>query len=142
MKAIMPLPADVPRVALDFMNRDHEAFAAAWRDIVAMLEAPSPQVAAVADSLDHLIDHTKVHFAEEEQCMLRHGFPPYPVHRAEHERVLAEMAGRAAAWRATGDAATLLAWLEKGVAPWFLEHLGTMDSVTARFIAARQAPGV
>ena len=137
MKATMPLPADVPRVALDFMNRDHEAFAKSCRDLMAMIPA-GVTVAAITNALEHLIDHTRQHFAEEERWMLRHGFPPYPVHRAEHERVLTDMDVRLSAWRQQGDAPALLVWLETAVTPWFLEHLGSMDFVTAQFIAARQ----
>jgi hemerythrin len=122
------------------MNRDHAAFAEAWRALVAMVDAQAA-APAITNALDELIAHTREHFAEEEQWMQRHGFPPYPVHRAEHERVLADMAAEAAAWHQGGNTAELLTWLTAGVAPWFLDHLRTMDFVTAQFIAAQQAAG-
>jgi hemerythrin len=38
-------------------------------------------------TLEELIHHTKSHFAAEEKVLQSSGFPEFPAHRAEHERL-------------------------------------------------------
>lgn len=128
---------DYPNVALDFMNRDHAEFAASVDELLALL-ARSAAAAEVATCLDRLLEHTRTHFAAEEEAMRSAAFPPYPVHKGEHDRVLADMQAHIASWRANRDADALRGWLQGPVSDWFVRHVGTMDFVTARFISQTQ----
>lgn len=121
-----------PVVAVDFMNRDHAAFADLHRRLLDLLDGGASH-ASIDHALDDLLRHTRVHFADEEQLMREVGFPAYPVHQAEHERVLAEMGEQVDAWRRDRDLDALSAWIRAAVPEWFTAHIATMDTMTARF---------
>ena len=123
----------IPELDLGFMNTDH-------RDELALLEAAAAAAsatptdrAAVLSRLGALAEHTQAHFERENAVMREVGFPAYPVHRAEHDRVLAEFGAAVAAYAEGGDAARLLAYLDDLVAGWFPSHMASMDTITARF---------
>ncbi len=123
-----------PAVAVEFMNHDHAAFADLHRRLLDLLDtAASP--ATIDHALDDLVRHTRAHFADEEKLMRDVGFPAYPIHQGEHERVLAEMSARIDAWRRDHDFATLADWMRSDVAEWFVGHIASMDMMTARFAA-------
>lgn len=124
-----------PQVALEFMNRDHAEFAALLQKILISLP-PAGTDENVDALLQTLLDHTRRHFAEEEQEMQACGFPPYPMHQGEHERVLGAMAAKVAEWQSDRDSEALKAWLSGPVSDWFVNHVSTMDTMTARYIAA------
>ncbi len=124
-----------PQVELDFMNRDHAEFVGLRESLLAAL-AQNAAPAAIEDLLDRLLAHTRSHFAEEEHLMRQVGFPPYPMHKGEHDRVLANMETQTAKWKQNGDAQALHEWLERAVGDWFINHVSAMDFVTARYIAA------
>lgn len=124
-----------PHVALDFMNRDHQEFAELREKL---LERISKGATAEIDAmLDELHAHTRRHFADEEKVMRDTSFPVYEVHKEEHDNVLADMAQRISRWQQDGDSGALHHWLEIGVGEWLVAHIGSMDTVTARFAAAR-----
>ena len=126
-----PLP--FPQVAVEFMNRDHAEFAGLRERL---LDALSGDVhnATIDGLLAELVDHTARHFADEEQMMVEAGFPPYEVHKAEHDHVLAEMDARVVAWNSEGDREILREWIEQAVGDWFIGHVGSMDLVTAAYV--------
>ncbi len=128
---------DYPQVVLDFMNRDHAEFVVLREELLALLTQESP-VAEVDTLLEKLQEHTRLHFAEEERLMLETQFPPYPVHKGEHEKVLTDIAGHIENWKAKRDAVALREWLEKPIAEWLVDHISTMDHVTAGFIRMNQ----
>ncbi|NOT20712.1 MAG: hemerythrin family protein [Sideroxydans sp.] len=125
-----------PQVALAFMNRDHAEFVAMHDGLLRLLDA-APATITVDEALHALHTHTLHHFAEEERLMLSTHFPPYRMHQSEHTRVLADMEARHAAWIESHDAFALKQWLQNEVAAWFVNHVSTMDLVTAQFIAAQ-----
>jgi hemerythrin len=128
---------DYPQVALDFMNRDHAEFIELRKELLGLLtrQAADAEVDAL---LDKLLRHTRRHFAEEERLMQAAQFPPYLMHKTEHDRVLADMESRIAQWRQQRDAGALRQYAEEALADWFTGHVGMMDLVTAKFIAAQQ----
>jgi hemerythrin len=130
----------IPQVPLDFINQDHREEARLLNDLAEALEAhrsgrtgPEPVLSCFA----RLLRHTEEHFGREDQAMQRSGFPPYPVHHGEHVRVLEELAGEGRAFAEGGDAARLQAYVTQAVPAWFVNHIQTMDLMTARYVAAR-----
>ena len=124
----------IPNLSLGFMNDDH-------KEELALIEAAAAALAAgdaeaLRAGLAALAVHTRAHFQREEEVMRAVRFPAYPVHKAEHDRVLAELAAEATAYADTRDAARLLGYLDAVVASWFPTHMATMDTITARFAAA------
>jgi len=128
---------DYPQVALDFMNRDHADFVAMRDRLLEQISAHAPKN-DVATLLDELLDHTRHHFAEEERLMHECCFPPYPMHKAEHDNVLADMAARIENWKQGRNAFALQEWLDKTVGDWFVNHVSSMDFVTAGFIKMKE----
>ena len=68
--------------------------------------------------------------------MVEGGFPPYPVHRAEHERQLERVATVHSAWTSTRDVALLREFVQRELPEWMTNHILTMDTVTAQYLAA------
>jgi hemerythrin len=125
-----------PQVALDFMNRDHAEFVAMRSQLMSLISAQTPEN-DVDTLLDELLTHTRDHFAEEERLMLESQFPPYAMHKNEHEHVLTDMSAHIGRWKQGRDVVALRNWLDKIVGDWFITHVGTMDLVTAGFIKAQ-----
>ncbi len=132
----------LPRVALGFMDADHREEARLLNELADAVadhragRLPATDVLARYEALDA---HTRAHFAREEAAMQRAGFPPYPVHKAEHDHVLAEMADEGRRFRKRGDRERLWAYVSQAVPSWLAGHIGSMDLVTARFIALHDA---
>jgi hemerythrin len=130
----------IPQVPLDFVNHDHREEARLLNELAEAIEALRAgrgDHEAVVQRFQVLFDHTREHFAREESAMQESGFPPYPVHKGEHERVLAELAGEGRTFGRTGDAERLWTYVSKAVPAWFVNHIVTMDLMTARFVASR-----
>ncbi|MGA8892213.1 MAG: hemerythrin family protein [Anaeromyxobacteraceae bacterium] len=130
----------IPQVALPFVNHDHREEARLLNDLadaVAGHQSGKVPVEAVLNRLDALFEHTQEHFGREEEAMQKAGFPAYPVHKGEHERVLGEMEAEEVHFRETGDTARLTAYVTEGVPAWFIQHIQSMDAVTAQFVVMR-----
>lgn len=126
-------PESIPQVALDFMNRDHAEFVI-LRDKLLDLLAARATVEQLQIALDELVEHTRRHFAAEEQVMLETGFPVYQIHKGEHDSVLAGMSAQIERWHQGRDNESLRNWIDQDVGEWLLAHISSMDFVTARFV--------
>jgi len=138
----MPLVAldAIPQVPLDFINQDHREEARLLNELAEALEAhrsgrtgPEPVLAC----FEVLFHHTQEHFGREDAAMQQSGFPPYPMHHGEHVRVLEELGEEGRAFGEGGDAARLHAYVTQAIPAWFVNHILTMDLMTARFVASR-----
>jgi hemerythrin len=130
--------AAIPQVPLAFMNEDHAEEARllnALADALSKLRAGEGTKEDVLGRWQALERHTREHFERENEAMRAVAFHAYPVHAGEHERVLAEMAGEAGAFAASGDAERLWVYVTQAVPAWFVRHIQTMDHVTARFVS-------
>ena len=135
------MPVDksaIPLVAVEFMNGDHHEAVDLMNVLEARLDAEGGAVdeAAVGAALRAFLDHTREHFAREEAEMLRTRFPVYPVHKGEHDRVLEDMDVVYGDWAAGKNAAKLLDWVRGPLPEWLVEHIQTMDAVTAQYLAS------
>jgi hemerythrin len=133
-------PETLPAVGLPFVDADHREEARLLNTVAEALAAHRRgecPAATVLARWEALFAHTEQHFAREEAAMQRTGFPPLPVHRGEHERVLEEMRVEGERFRVGGDADRFWRYLTTDVPAWFVGHIQTMDHVTAQFVAAR-----
>jgi len=132
------MPVDksaIPLVAVEFMNNDHHEAVDLANILEAHLVAEDVDEAAVETALRAFLDHTREHFGREEEEMQRTQFPVYAVHKGEHDRVLEDMEVVYGDWVAGKDAKSLLAWVRGPLPAWLVEHIQTMDTITAQFIA-------
>jgi hemerythrin len=123
---------DYPLVELPFMNEEHEEFV----QLVNAVEQDLLDGKSALASFSSLVEHVYAHFAHEEKAMLAASFPPYPMHKHEHERVLDLLDNTLAQYRKSADGSVLLPFIVEELPAWFSQHLTTMDRVTARFLTA------
>ena len=121
-----------------FMNEDHEDFVEQLNGIEVLLKADAAPP-EVDGALSKLLEHTREHFAREEEQMAVIHFPPYAPHKSEHDRVLEGLEQVITQWHETRDARWLQAQVDN-LWKWFEIHLDTMDRVTAHFIAQAGNP--
>ncbi len=128
----------IPQVALPFINEDHHKEAELLNELAEAVKGHKSgkvPVETVLHKLEALYEHTREHFGREEEAMRSVSFPPYPVHKGEHERVLEEMEAEETHFRETGDTGRLWGYVSEGVPAWFTNHILTMDAITAQFVA-------
>ena len=140
----MPLVAldKIPQVAVAFINDDHREEAQRLNDLADAVrghQGGKVAVETVLHRLEALHEHTQEHFAREEEAMKKARFPPFPVHKAEHDRVLEEMESEETHFRETGDTARLWRYVADVVPSWFVSHIQSMDQVTAAFVSSPRA---
>ena len=130
-------PERLPRLAVPFMNEDHLQEARlinAAADRLEELRAAKVGVAQVNAALDALYAHTREHFAREESAMMDASFPAYAFHQAEHVRILGELGEAQRRFQESGKVDALARYLAT-FPNWFEQHIASMDSVTARYVA-------
>ncbi len=126
-------PGAIPHVALDFMNEDHDEAVELVNKILLSLESGTDE--QVTAQLKAFLQHNREHFAREEEQMLRVNFPPYSCHKGEHERVLEELSQVITEWNTTNNRDQLNHYLTDTIATWLVNHINTMDTVTAMFVS-------
>ena len=124
---------DIPRVAVESMNATHAEEVALLRDLLSALEADD--VARVAELAATFAAHVEEHFAREERLMEQHGFPPYPIHKSEHDRMRPLVAEHCAGVGSADGRVALLRFIREEFLPWLTSHVATMDTATAHFLA-------
>ncbi len=127
----------VPRIAVDEMQHTHEEEITMLNEIDAlatMYENDKTKQDVLENKLDEYIEHVKAHFANEERLMRLYAFPPYQMHKSEHDRVLHELNGTVIRWKQHGDIDAIIAYLRQSV-DWIINHINTMDNITAMFIS-------
>ena len=129
----MIVPEQLPMVAMPSMNDTHS------EDIILINQlsaaAASKNAAATKIFLEELIEHTIAHFSGEEAMMQEHNFPPYPIHKAQHDRVLQEIKNVTKIFsEGEGDFSLVSAYVDGSLTPWLIDHIQTLDTVTAMFL--------
>jgi hemerythrin len=81
------------------------------------------------------VEHTRAHFEGENRLMETHAFPPYPVHKAEHEKLLASIETLQDDWLRDRALMQLANFIFGEWRAWFDQHVKSMDRVTADFLS-------
>jgi len=129
----------VQSVCVDEMQHTHEEEIRMLNDIdelAIMYENDETKHEALEEKLEAYITHVKDHFTNEERLMRLYAFPPYQIHKAEHDRVLHELNSAVIRWKQHGQIDAIIAYLRQSV-DWIINHIGTMDHMTAMFIAQK-----
>ncbi len=111
---------------LGFQDADHEEAVALMNALQACSDAELPAL------FDQLYTHTSAHLQRENELMDRIGFFAAPMHKGEHERVLEEMRAFKEKLDA-GDIDAVRHYVSETVPNWFIDHLNSMDTITAQF---------
>jgi len=126
--------ANVPKVAYEEMNIVHAEEVEQLNRIETLLDTEASE-AELSDALEALFEHTRTHFTNEERLMREVGFPPYEIHKAEHDRVLNEFQLVMLDWRTKKENNILRDYICSETPQWLHQHIATMDTMTANFIA-------
>ncbi|MBR9868852.1 MAG: hemerythrin family protein [Oceanospirillales bacterium] len=128
----------IPVVGLDFMNHDHAAAAEQINQLDQLIQqthkGDRESQQQIEPLLKEIYAHSKNHFAHEEAEMVRVNFPAYECHKGEHERVLEELAQILLQWQKNQNTDLLDDFLKTTLCHWLVNHISTMDNVTAMFV--------
>ncbi len=136
-------PSQVPNFPVGFMNADHALEMRMLNELEAALTAHrrgEGPLEAVLEKLSIFAVSAREHFLREESLMREAHYPAYPAHKAEHDRVLADMNEEARAFRERGDGERLARYLFQALPEWFVTHTRTMDLAAAKSSASSVAP--
>ncbi|MES9969144.1 MAG: hemerythrin family protein [Candidatus Thiodiazotropha sp.] len=129
--------ADMPKVALQEMNEVHlEEVGLINRlgELVMQGIAGDADLDEIERVLDEWLLHTRDHFENENRLMETYAFPPYPVHKAEHNQVLSRIESLMAEWSQEQELVQLADFIFVEWRGWFDQHVNSMDKVTAQFL--------
>lgn len=136
---------NMPLVAMEFMNNTHkedvEIINELFELILAYEESPTLEnKKKIDEQYNTWFEHTVEHFRVEEVMMQEKNFPPYPMHKGEHENGLRIMDEVFRSWQEKGDVDMLKNYFSDHLVPWLMNHINTMDTVTARFFQTGVSP--
>lgn len=118
---------DSLKVGNDIIDHEHKETVELLGELAAAGDGDFPALFA------RFAQHLRDHLAHEEALMQQYGFPPYPIHKYEHDRVRLELEGiqkRLAA----GNLMLARGYATQAVPEWFINHKNSMDSATAAWI--------
>ncbi|NOR55134.1 MAG: hypothetical protein GQ531_02895 [Sulfurovum sp.] len=132
--------SDLPMVAMDFMNEVHkeeaELINALFERVLAYeADASEANANAITEKYQEWYTHTLAHFKGEEDKMVELKFPPYPLHKQEHDIAVQRMDEVFADWQQSKNAQSLKMYLIEELPRWLIQHISTLDVVTARFFS-------
>lgn len=136
---------NLPLVAMDFMNDVHFEDVVIINELYDLIlnyeETPNMYNKNLINMKFMLwYEHTIKHFDGEEVEMLEKGFPPYPIHKNEHEICLKRMNDIFNEWKESADLSILKNYLSNEMPTWLMNHIKTMDMVTAMFLKTGVSP--
>lgn len=136
---------NLPLVAEDFMNDVHYEDVNIINDLYEKLlnyiDAETKENKnIVIDAYQNWYDHTVSHFKGEEDKMIELNFPPYMMHKGEHEKCLEQMRQVLDYFIKNDDKEFLKSYLELDLINWLVNHIQTMDTVTAMFFKTGMSP--
>jgi len=125
---------EIPRVALDDMNEVHDVEIEIVNKLYDAI-MKSEDIAEISKYFDEFLNDVINHFTFEQDLMEKYNFFAYPIHRAEHDRVLYELKSLEKMLKEKGDIKTVKDYLENVFKPWIINHVQTMDTVTAMYLS-------
>lgn len=129
----------LPMVAMPSMNDTHLEEIL----IINRLETASrdSDIEAVHEILKELLEHTEIHFSDEEDTMEEAVFPAFKMHKSEHDRHLHELKSVIKYFEEHKDTRAISAYIEGNLTPWLKHHIETMDTMTALFLQQENVTG-
>lgn len=136
---------DLPLVAEDFMNDVHyedvDIINNLYEKLLNYIDSETKENKnIVIDAYQDWYDHTVSHFKGEEDKMIELNFPPYMMHKGEHEKCLEQMRQVLDYFIKNDDKEFLKSYLELDLINWLVNHIQTMDTVTAMFFKTGMSP--
>jgi hemerythrin len=125
---------EIPRVALNDMNKVHDVEIEIVNKLYDAI-VKKEDTAEISKYFDEFLNDVVNHFTFEQGLMEKYNFFAYPIHRMEHDRVLYELKSIEKMLKEKGDIKTVKDYLENVFKPWIINHVQTMDTVTAMYLS-------
>lgn len=124
------------KLGLPAIDSDHEELVDLCNEFLDAAKGGAP-LSRLATILDRLILRTRAHFVAEERLLDRHGYPGLAIHRAEHERLLAQagvLKSRYEEVEHDEDVRRLTLETADYLQSWLLDHIKTNDKPYRPFL--------
>ncbi len=128
----------IPRVAVEQMNEVHDTeidILNRLYEAIEKYEKGEGSIEEVERLFDEFLKDVQEHFSFEQGLMEEYNFFAYPMHRGEHDRVLMELNQLKRKFEKEKDPKLLKEYLSNIFVPWIVNHVQTMDTVTAHFLS-------
>ena len=128
----------LPRVALERMNKVHEKEIEIMNELYQLLQDYEKGNASIEDidkAFNEFLEDVKYHFSSEQEMMEQYNFFAYPMHRGEHDMALGQLQNLQKNWEKNKNPEIIKSYLENQFLPWLINHIQTMDTVTAHFLS-------
>lgn len=129
---------DLPKVSVEEMNDIHLTevdLINRLHDKILEYQQDQSKIEEVIQLFDEFLKDVINHFSFEQSLMEEYNFFAYPVHRGEHDRVLFELKSLEKLLKDKKDVETLKEYLTYNFKPWLINHVQTMDTVTAMYLS-------
>lgn len=134
-----PFQLTLPELPVSFINEDHAHARELLEVMVSLASDPNAPNIDLGKSCRDFFEHNRVHFGREEAAMQATGFPPYRVHKSEHDNALNWLDDLARQAESGPASEALRKTIVVDLPAWYLRHIQTMDTVTANWISAHSA---
>lgn len=133
----------LPLVEVEFMNKTHlediDLINRVYKNIENYEKDSSEQnFENLKTAYTIWVNHTVEHFGVEENKMIKTAFFAYSCHKSEHERNLEEIRAVWKKFEKTKDINILKSYIGEDLPNWLINHIVTMDRVTAKFFKDKE----
>ena len=122
---------DIYSTGIHSIDAQHRNLFAVAEDLFAAMSTGQGR-AAVGRTLDRMVQYTASHFAHEERLMRLHNFPDFEAHKAEHDKLTAQVLQFQADYRA--GKVTITVQLLQFLRDWLQKHIQGSDQQYAPFL--------
>ena len=127
----MATQEQLPMVAIPSMNDTHLEEMIIINNLDTAIA--NSDVEAIPALLNELLEHSTIHFANEETLMQEAQYPDYQSHKSEHDRHLQELESLVSYFQRTKDPKAMYAYSTGNLTPWRIHHIQTMDTLMADY---------
>jgi len=126
--------SQIPKVALERMNRVHEEEIKILNQLFEAIDQ-GKDIDEISRLFKDFVEDVKKHFSSEQEMMEQYNFFAYPMHRGEHDMVLGQLANLEKKWEKEKNPELIKSYVQNEFLPWLMNHIQTMDTVTAHFLS-------
>ncbi|WP_456382151.1 bacteriohemerythrin [Persephonella sp.] len=126
--------SELPRVALDRMNRVHEEEIKILNKLYQSI-VEGADIEEIDRNFREFLEDVVNHFTSEQKMMEEFNFFAFPMHKGEHDIVLGQLENLKKNWEKEKNPELIKAFVENEFLPWLMNHIQTMDAVTAHFLS-------
>lgn len=125
---------EIPKVSVNKMNEIHNEEIKIVNELYKKI-LENGDLETIIALFDEFLKDVENHFSFEQSLMEKYNFFAYPMHRGEHDRVLYEFKSLEKLLKEKKNVDAIKDYLENNFKPWIINHVMTMDTVTAMYLS-------